>query len=144
MHSVRSVNDRLAKAYALGLHRSPALVVQQLEELIEEHFIEHRSPDFYSGKLAYLTTTLNGITNAERGKTVFMMIQDRIFEEAKHLLITTDVTVKALAYILNFEDCSYFGRFFKRKSGKTPRTFQKLERAKLTTPLPLLRKEGSQ
>jgi AraC-like DNA-binding protein len=44
--------------------------------------------------------------------------------EAKRLLTHSDSTIAQIAYDLNFEDNSYFGRFFKKYSGLTPAAFR--------------------
>ncbi|NPA08854.1 MAG: helix-turn-helix domain-containing protein, partial [Chlorobi bacterium] len=49
----------------------------------------------------------------------------RIFLEAKRLLLFTDKSVKEITYELGFEDVSYFSNFFKRLSGNTPVSFKK-------------------
>jgi AraC-like DNA-binding protein len=119
----------------MGVYRTAALLMQKLDNLIEQYFMDHRSPDFYSSALAYLTRTLNEITHAERGKTIFMMIQDRVFKESKYLLLTTEMSVKATSFVLGFEDPSYFSRFFKKMSGMPPREFRKIEKYGYNHPL---------
>ncbi len=52
------------------------------------------------------------------------LIHDRIILEIKRLLIHTDLTNKEIAYRLNFEDTSYFNRFFRKREGMTPSTFR--------------------
>jgi transcriptional regulator GlxA family with amidase domain len=41
-------------------------------------------------------------------------------EEAKQMLETTDLSVEAIANEVGYEDTSFFGRLFRRKSGLTP------------------------
>lgn len=41
-------------------------------------------------------------------------------EEAKHLLETTELPVEAIANDVGYEDTSFFGRLFRRKTGITP------------------------
>ena len=52
------------------------------------------------------------------------MIRERILLEAKRLLVHSPQTVAEIAYQLNFEDTSYFGRFFKKHTGTTPEQFR--------------------
>ncbi len=44
---------------------------------------------------------------------------------AKHLLLTTNMTVKAVGDILNFSDSYSFSRFFKNQTGISPLNFRK-------------------
>jgi AraC family transcriptional activator of pobA len=100
------------------------MLMQQLDALIDRHFREEKSADFYSNSLNYISRTLNNIAHAERGKTVFRMVQDRVLAEAQFLLRTTGMPVQTLAYILGFEDPAYFSRFFKRMTGMTPKQYR--------------------
>ncbi|HEY0299583.1 MAG TPA: AraC family transcriptional regulator [Arachidicoccus sp.] len=45
--------------------------------------------------------------------------------EAKRLLVNGDMTIAEIAANLNFEDNSYFNRFFKKYEGITPNDFRK-------------------
>ncbi|WP_316812559.1 AraC family transcriptional regulator [Pedobacter heparinus] len=113
-----------------GLYVSPVMLMEQLDALINEHFREEKSPDFYSSALAHITRTLNNITHQERGKTVFAMVQDRVLAEAQYLLRTTRMHIRILAFILGFEDPGYFSRFFKRMTGMTPKQYRINSRTK--------------
>jgi AraC-like DNA-binding protein len=59
------------------------------------------------------------------GKTAGDIIRDRIAVEAKRLLTNAEMDVKEIAYDLNFEDPSYFTRFFRKNVGTTPEQFRK-------------------
>jgi|GEM_PF-2965313 len=50
-----------------GLYVSPVMLMQQLDVLIDQHFREEKSVDFYSSSLNYITRTLDYITRAQRG-----------------------------------------------------------------------------
>jgi AraC-like DNA-binding protein len=49
-------------------------------------------------------------------------------QQAREWLISTDKTVKEIAYILNFESANYFNAFFKQKTGMTPQEFRRASR----------------
>jgi AraC family transcriptional activator of pobA len=53
------------------------------------------------------------------------VIRDRVLLEAKRLLTNADMTAAEIAYELNFEDNSYFSRFFKKYEGVGPDEFRK-------------------
>jgi transcriptional regulator GlxA family with amidase domain len=45
-------------------------------------------------------------------------------EEAKQMLETTDLPVEAIANEIGYEDTSFFGRLFRRKTGLTPAQYR--------------------
>jgi YesN/AraC family two-component response regulator len=45
-------------------------------------------------------------------------------DKAKHLLLNTTHSVNEIAYNLGFNFPHYFGRLFKKKTGKTPLEFR--------------------
>lgn len=53
------------------------------------------------------------------------IIKDRIILESKRLLAHTKMTVKEIAYSLNYEDDAYFVRFFTKNTGISPLSFRK-------------------
>ncbi|MEO0734439.1 MAG: helix-turn-helix domain-containing protein, partial [Bacteroidota bacterium] len=52
-------------------------------------------------------------------------IKERLVLEAKGELIQTDRTVKEIAHRLGYEDVSYFIRFFRKNTGRTPQDFRR-------------------
>jgi AraC-like DNA-binding protein len=52
-------------------------------------------------------------------------IKNRIWLEAKRLLIYTDKTVKEIAFELGFNDPAYFTRFFTKAISKSSLQFKK-------------------
>ncbi|MBL7874446.1 MAG: helix-turn-helix domain-containing protein [Cyclobacteriaceae bacterium] len=94
------------------------------QELIEKHFNELRAPKEYAALLNITPNHLNSLSKKKSGKTAGELIRQRVLLEAKRLLAHTDLSVAEIAYKLNFEDNSYFGRYFKKYTGLTPETFR--------------------
>jgi AraC family transcriptional activator of pobA len=102
-----------------------------LLSLIEKHYTEHLSISFYTEHLHVSAQKLNALSKQQLNKTVNQLLQDRLLAEAKRMLAYSDDTVGEIAYQLNFNDNSYFNRFFKRLERATPEQFR--ERIKSTT-----------
>lgn len=53
-------------------------------------------------------------------------IQEMKIERAKNMLMTSELSIKEIAYILNFESVSYFSLTFKNRTGKTPTQYRQM------------------
>jgi len=58
------------------------------------------------------------------GLSPFAYFQDIRLQHAKELLCTTQLSVKEIAYMLNFDSPDYFSAQFKKKTGKRPRDYR--------------------
>lgn len=68
----------------------------------------------------HLSTTVNKIT----GKTVTDIIAKLVITDAEAKLKSTDLTIQEIAYSLNFPDISFFGKYFKRYTGMSPKQYR--------------------
>ena len=57
-------------------------------------------------------------------KSPLQVIQNRIFMEAKKILLNSEKSVKETAFELGFNDIQSFSRFFKNKEGVSPKEFK--------------------
>lgn len=92
--------------------------------LLEQHFREQRHPEFYAARLNTTLYVLNGFTRRRFGKTVYELIQERLHQEALHLLMHSPMKVQDIAYELGCCDHGYFTRSFKRREGVGPRAYR--------------------
>lgn len=67
---------------------------------------------------------LSEVVKRELGCTPSEFIQSRVILYAKYLLCCTDMTVGEIASALNFEDQSYFTRFFRKHVQQTPTEYR--------------------
>lgn len=101
------------------------LLLTNFRLLINKHYNTIRLPKEYA-ELLYITPNhLNALCQDLLGKTAGELIRDRILLEAKRLLVNESLTITEIAYALNFQDNSYFNRFFKKNMGMTPEAFRK-------------------
>lgn len=90
--------------------------------LLALHYREQHSVKYYAEQMhltpKYLSTAVKRVT----GRPILDWIHEAILIEAKMLLRTTDMTVQQIADSLNFSSSSAFVQFFKKHTGKTPRS----------------------
>lgn len=94
--------------------------------LIENNYKLQHSVVWYAKQMGLTAAHLNVIVNNLTGKTALQLIHDRIIIEARRELIYTTRTINIIAEKLGFNDPSYFARFFKRESGKSPKKYRTL------------------
>lgn len=101
-------------------------LVMNFTSLVQSQFREHRRLQFYAEQLyvtpKYLTETVKELT----GKNAGEVIDDFVTLEAKLLLDDPRLSISQIAEILHFSDQSFFGKFFKRHTGFSPREFRNL------------------
>ena len=99
-------------------------IIRRFRQLVTSHFKEGLSVQVYADKMkvsvSHLIDTLKSITGSTPGE----IIRREIILEAKRLLIHTELNITEIGYQLDFEDSSYFGRFFKREAGMSPMAFR--------------------
>jgi AraC-like DNA-binding protein len=101
------------------------VIIPKLEALIEQHFMQHQPVSFYASQLNLSIQQLNAVTKNYLDKTTADLIHERMIAEAKRLLVYSSYTISEIAYQLNFNDNSYFNRFFKKAVSITPEQFRK-------------------
>ena len=93
-------------------------------QLIQRNFRTQRMVKAYADQLnitaKYLTETVKEIT----GKNAGEMIDDIVILEAKYLLNNPKLNISQIADMLNFNDQSFFGKFFKRHTGLSPKRYR--------------------
>jgi len=74
----------------------------------------------YAGIIGVTANHLTQTVKVLTGKTSLQIIKAKQLLEIKRLLVHTSLNVSEIANQLNFEDQSYFSKFFKRETGLTP------------------------
>lgn len=92
-------------------------------ELVHLNYIKQRSINFYADKLCLTPKYLSTVVKNCSGKTSYEWINERVIERAQILLKTTNMSVQQISDELNFSNQSFFGKYFKRHVGKSPKGY---------------------
>jgi len=92
--------------------------------LVENHYKEHRGLEFYADKLFITPKHLSKVVKTTSGKPANEWIDEYVVLEAKALLKSTNMTVEQISNELNFPSQSFFGKYFKRVTGMSPREYK--------------------
>ncbi|MGL4581499.1 MAG: helix-turn-helix domain-containing protein, partial [Flavobacterium sp.] len=76
-------------------------------------------------KLKTSPQNLNAICRKTLKQSASEIIAKHIIDEAKRQLLYSQNRISEIAYYLNFNDSSYFIKYFKRFTGLTPKEFRK-------------------
>lgn len=101
--------------------------IYEIKKLLDRYFNKERKVHFYAEKVGLSPKRLNQILLKNIKKTMTQLVHDRLVLEAKRKIVSSDLTIKEIAYTLNFTDHSYFGRFFKKQTGLSPQAYKASE-----------------
>ena len=99
--------------------------LRKFSKLVEQHYKTHHTVADYAELLFVTPKNLSKKIGLISKSTPNDIIKDRIILESKRLLAHTKMTVKEIAYSLNYEDDAYFVRFFTKNAGISPTSFRK-------------------
>jgi len=94
-------------------------------ELLEMHYKEANSIEFYADKLIVSTRQLNKIAQDLVDKNISTLITARKIIEAKNQIIHSNKSIAEIGYELGFKEKAYFTRVFKANVGLSPTEFKK-------------------
>ena len=97
----------------------PELVTRFIQ-LMQQHYSDHFSVEQYAEKLNISAKHLIELCKTHTGKTPLQYIKEYTIAEAKKLLFHTQLSVKEIAYQLNFDDPANFSKYFKAATNYTP------------------------
>jgi AraC family transcriptional activator of pobA len=106
-HDLLTRFEELLTTYFARADEQPLPTVQYFADAL------HVSP-------AYLGDMLRSLT----GQNTQQHIHHALIEKAKHLLLSTSLTINETAFQLGFEYPQYFSRLFKSKTGQTPAAYR--------------------
>lgn len=102
-----------------------ATLMRNFQQLIERNYAVLKLPKEYAALLYITPNHLNALCKDHLGVSAGELIRKRILLEAKRLLVNLELSIHEIASRLNFQDSSYFIKFFKKDTGITPEAFRK-------------------
>ncbi len=101
-------------------------LVEKYLNLVQAHYKEQRGLEFYADKLCITPKHLSKVIKEISGKPANDWIDDHVILEAKALLKSTNMTIQQISDELNFPSQSFFGKYFKRVTGMSPRAYRSM------------------
>ena len=104
--------------------RKEAIAISFID-LVSTHFTKERELKFYADKLFISIKYLSICVKEVTGTSPRVLIANTLLDEAKLMLINSGLNISTIADHLSFSDQYAFGKFFKRHTGLSPRSFRK-------------------
>ncbi len=108
-----------------SFNRQNNITLLKFKKELEINFKKIHTVKEYANMLNISSKTLTNHTTEIAHKTPLDLINDRIMLEAKRLLSHSHLNINEIGFQLGFEDPSYFVKFFKRQTKKSPSDFRK-------------------
>lgn len=100
------------------------LIVKRFMAEVREHYRNERKVSFYAEKLCITPGHLSTVIADTTGRSASGWIDSFVTLEAKALLKSTSMTVQQISDSLNFPSQSFFGKYFRRVTGKSPKEYR--------------------
>jgi len=134
----RFFNQQIAREKGNQMVRTADLkLLSRYQELIEQHFRSNKewdyaknlhSPTFYADILNVHPNHLNAIVKSNLGITALQYIHKHLIHRAKSYLAQTNLSIKEIAYELQFDSPNNLNNFFKKYTQLTPGKYRKSTR----------------
>lgn len=92
--------------------------------LISKNCRRYREVDYYAGELCVTPRYLSSVMKEKSGLCALKWINSAVMRQAKTLLKDRRLSVQQISDELNFANPSFFGQYFKKHAGMTPKKFR--------------------
>ena len=96
----------------------------QFLQLVQQNFRKERFLEFYADKLNVTAKHLSRTVKKQTGYTAVEWIERYVVLEAKVLLKSSNLNIQQISDELNFPSQSFFGKYFKKLTGMSPKEFR--------------------
>jgi AraC family transcriptional regulator, transcriptional activator of pobA len=110
---------------SVSTKRSSALTItQNFKDALSNHIYEKQRVSEYADMLSVSPNHLNKCVKTATGQSAQDLLNEMVLLESKILLRQTDLSINEIAFKITQQDASDFSRFFKAKTGLTPKQYK--------------------
>lgn len=114
--------------YTAPVHSRTNEIYKTFIKLVLQHYSEQHSVSFYAEQLGlslpHFCTSIRKAVGYTPGEVISMII----IMNAKDQLQYTDKSIKEIAFALGFTNMSFFNKYFRQHTGKTPQEYRRQRR----------------
>ena len=100
-----------------------SVIFEHFIKALEENADTHRDVKYYADLLEVTSKYLSAITLIYAGKSAISCIEDFVIKKIQNLMSEQKYSIKEISVRMNFKSQSFFGRYFKRYTGMSPREY---------------------
>ena len=100
------------------------VLMRRFLQEVHIHYKKERKVIFYAERLHFTSGYLSTLVRNVSGKTASDWIDNFVLLEAKIMLKSTNLTIQQISQELNFPSQTFFGKYFKRLSGVSPKEYR--------------------
>lgn len=100
-------------------------VIRQAVSYIKDHFREELTLEDVAQAVHFSPYYVSRLFKEELGLNFIEYVTKTRIDEAKRLLLETNLTVSEIALSVGYQDPSYFTKVFKKREGQTPTQFRR-------------------
>lgn len=104
--------------------KSAHRITEKFISLVQQNFKKERFLEFYADKLDVSSKHLSRTVKENTGFSAVEWIDRFVILEAKVLLKASNLTIQQISDELNFGSQSFFGKYFKKHTGFSPKEFR--------------------
>lgn len=104
--------------------KSVGRITEKFLSLVQQHFKKERFLEFYASELDVSSKHLSRTVKEATGFSAVDWIDRFVILEAKVLLKSTTMSIQQISDELNFTSQSFFGKYFKKHTGRSPKEFR--------------------
>ena len=99
-------------------------IFERFLQYVSKHYMRERAIKFYALEMGLTPKYLSSICHQVSGRHAGEWIDRFVVAKAKSLLLDSDLTIQQISNELNFANQSFFGKYFKKHVGQSPREFR--------------------
>ena len=126
LFEIGALGQKYSQITRMNFSRQESLVIK-FSNLAQQQFRQERTVKKYADQLNVSAKYLTEVVKEYSGKNASEIINDLVILEAKFLLSRSQLSIGQIAENLNFSDQSFFGKYFKRQTGVSPKVYRESE-----------------
>jgi len=99
-------------------------IIRQAAAYIDQHYFEDLNLSSLAKQFGVENSYFSRTFRQEMGENLMLYIAGKRMEKAGELIISSDIGLTEIAFMVGYDDYAYFNRVFRKHHGKSPREYR--------------------